>query len=192
MPEAGVRLYRCRLGLGRLGSGQPAFGKTRSQGVAARGRRLGQIAVCAHAGRHRQALGPRFGWAVRDGAASGDERPAHVLAARPASRRIELGQRHGLYARAGGRLRSLAAARQCRLELCRCAAILQESRTQRTPARRIPWRRWAAQRRRAALHQSAEPRLRRGGAAGGDSVQSRFQRRRAARLRAVSGDAEKR
>ena len=135
---------------------------------------------------------PRFNWLYETTPQEGDERPAHVPAARSAFGRIELGQRHGLYARPGGRLRSLAAARQCGLELCRCAAVLQKSRTQRAPARRISRQRRPAQCCRAAVHQSAESRLSRGGAAGRDSAQSRFQRRSAARLRSVSGDAEKR
>ena len=45
---------------------------------------------------------PRFGWQYETAPQPADERPAHVPAARPAPRRIKLGQRHDLYARAGG------------------------------------------------------------------------------------------
>ena len=76
-----------------------------------------------------------------------------------------------------GRLRSLAPARQCRLELRRRAAVLQEGRAQRAPARQLSRRRRSAQCRRAPLHQSAQPCLRRSGAAGRPAVQSGFQRR---------------
>ena len=166
--------------------------KPEDQGAAAGSRRLRQFVLCAHAGRHRQSFRAAIQLGLRDRAASGDEGPAPVLAARPAHWRLELGQRDGLYARPAGRLRSLAPARQCRLELCRRAAVFQESRAQRAPARRIPRQRRSAQCRRTALHQSAEPCVRRSSAAGRAAVQSRFQRRRAIRLRAFSGDAEKR
>ena len=119
MPDADTTTS---LGSGSAGRArQPAVGPPRNQGAASGSRRFRQFALCAHAGRHRQSFGSSLQLALRDRAAGGDEGPAHVLAARPPDRRLELGQRHGLYARAGGGLRSLAPARQRRLELRRRA-----------------------------------------------------------------------
>jgi choline dehydrogenase-like flavoprotein len=59
--------------------------------------------------------GPRFNWGYETAPqAAMKGRRMHW---RPPHRRLELCQCHGLYARAIGRLRSLAPARQCRLEL---------------------------------------------------------------------------
>src|SRR5262249_36180396 len=78
----------------------PAVGTARNQGAAPGSRRLRQFALCAHAGRHRQSFRSAVQLGLRNRAASSDEGPAHVLAARPPPWRLEFGQCHGLYARA--------------------------------------------------------------------------------------------
>jgi choline dehydrogenase-like flavoprotein len=60
---------------------------------------------------------PRFGWQYETVPQAAMNGRRMYPATRPAPRRIKLHQRHGLYARAGGRLRPLAPARQCGLEL---------------------------------------------------------------------------
>ncbi len=87
----------------RLASDDPRPGR----GVAPARQPAGQLELLRRArARHRQ--------------------PRGALAARPGARRHQLDQRHALCPRQPGRLRRLGADGLPRLELCRCAALLQE------------------------------------------------------------------
>ena len=74
---------------------------------------------------------PRADWCYRTEPEPGLNGRVARLSARPGDRRLIGDQRHDLHARPGGRLRSLAPARQCRLGLGRRAALLQEERGSR-------------------------------------------------------------
>ena len=73
---------------------------------------------------------PRSDWMFKTEAGAGPQRPQPQLSARQGDRRLLGHQRHGLYARAGRRLRSLAPARLARLVVGRRAAVFQEARRQ--------------------------------------------------------------
>ena len=145
-----------------------ASGRHRVLLLEAGGGGRGSQYLDSHPARLRQAVHRRQGQlALRLRAGAGARQPADHPAARQSAGRLELDQRAALYPRAGGGLRSLAPARQCRLELRGRAALF--------PPRRGPGarRRCAARHRRAARglrrQRAASPvrGLHRGRAAGG-------------------------
>ena len=96
--------------------------------AAARGRRQGQLPLDPHSRRLPLPDGQsarRLG--LQDGRGAGPQRPQPRLSARPRAGRLLLHQRHDLHARAGARLRPVAADGQSRLGLGRRAALLQEA-----------------------------------------------------------------
>ena len=64
-------------------------------------------------------------WAFDTVPQAGPQRPYRLSAARQGARRLVRDQRHGLYPRPSKRLRSMGRARQRRLVVRRCAALLQ-------------------------------------------------------------------
>ena len=71
---------------------------------------------------------PRTDWMMKTAAGARPQRPRARLSARQGAGRLLVDQRHDLHARPGGRLRPLAAARQCRLGLGRRAALFPQVR----------------------------------------------------------------
>ena len=122
--------------------------------------------VAAHPARLRQAVHRHaLQLVLPDRAAAGVPRPQRDRAARQDARRLELDQRADLHPRPGRGLRSLAPARQHRLEPRRRAALLPQGRGQRARRRRASRRRRPARRVGRARQASARGGLHRGGAA---------------------------
>ena len=132
---------------------------------------------------------PAANWLYSCGARGQHQRPQAPGAARPAARRLQRDQRHGLRARPGAGLRHLGADGQPRLELRGRPALLQAHGKLRGRRRR----RFPRPRRPAPRHQprAARPAVRgadQGGGRGRHRAQPRLQRRPAGRHRHEPGD----
>ncbi len=182
-----IRLHYRRCRLGRLPARQPAVRRPRQARAAARSgrsRRLDLVSCSRRLSvRDRQSA---LGLDVQDRSGAGAQWPQPQLSARQGDRRLVRDQRHDLYARPGRRLRSLAAARACRLGLGRRAAVFQTAR------KSFPRRKRRARRRRRVAHCGAAgalgsarclPRRRR---AGRHQIHCRLQPRRQRRHLRVS------
>ena len=183
-PNQRIRLHRGRCRLLGLRAGGPPERRSGHPGAAARSRSARQIAVDSPADRLRQDDVERhLQLALQHRSGSQHERPAHLLAARQDTRRLEFDQRPDLHPRAARGLRPLGRTRQHRLGFRRRAALLRQIRGQ--PARRDPLSRW----RRAAegVRHRREKRTHRGfhrrRGAGRCETHRRFQRRPAGRCR---------
>ena len=120
-----VRLCDRRRRHGRLRAGEPALGGPEPAGAAAGGRRARPAGLDPHSG--RLSLHPRQAQhrlVLPDRAGARPQRPRAQLPARQGAGRLLGHQRHDLHARAGGRLRPLAPARQSGLVVGRRAALL--------------------------------------------------------------------
>ena len=188
MPDSeSVRLHHRRGRQRRLRAGRSAHRVGPPSRAAVGGGPRQPASVAAYSARLRQAVHRSpLQLVLRDHPAARMPQPQCHCAARKSSRRLELDQRADLYPRPGGGLRPLAAARQCRLELCRRAALFPQGGKQRTRRRRIPRRRRAARRLGPARPASARRGLCRGGGAMRLSAQRRFQRRRCRKAPAIT------
>ena len=132
-----LRLHRRRRRQRRLRARQPPDRVRPAPRAAARGgrRRTAHLWIHMPLGYGKLFTDRQVQLALQDRAGAGTRRPPDHPAARQGARRIELDQRPALHARPGRGLRPLAPARQCRLELRRCAAVFPQGRGSASAAR---------------------------------------------------------